>query len=276
MAAVLAVPTAESPLHGSDRDAIESELRAILPTPGSSPVSACMDYAVMGHAQRLRPLLAMRVGAVCHSDRKLTLRAAAAVELLHCASLIVDDLPCMDNDATRRNRPSAHVAYGESTALLSAFGLVALAARSVLEQVAPEEHWHEQRRFQLSLLRTLDCCSLIGGQVLDLQLTGDRRQQCRDLLNDLKTVPLFVLAIDAGLAYGDQTLAAPLRQFGREYGVALQMTDDYLDGELASRAPLARQFAKTAGCLDVFGPSATPLLELVEYLDARAQNRGCR
>ncbi len=256
----------------SDRALVERELQAILPTPTASPVSACMEYAVMGEGQRLRPLLAIRSGNLLGSEGALTLRAAAATELLHCASLIVDDLPCMDNDATRRNRPSAHIAYGESTALLAAFGLVALAARTVIEQEASEAFWGGQRRFQISLLSTLDCASLIGGQVMDLELSGVRREQCRDLLNDLKTVPLFVLSVEAAVAYAPSSVHAGLKQFGRHFGVALQMADDYLDGEAPEIGPLEGQLALTKDCLAPYGAAARPLEDLVEYLHARAQD----
>ena len=267
---------------GDDRRLVEHELRGILAPSASSPVSACMEYAVLGDAQRLRPLLAIRTAQLTGGQFAFTLRAAAAIELLHCASLIVDDLPCMDNDSTRRNRPSAHVAYGESTALLAAFGLVALAARTVIEQDTSEHHWSGQRRFQIALLRTMDCASLIGGQVMDLELTGDRREQCRDLLNEMKTVPLFLLAIEAGLSFPStrpegrpETSAsayAPLRSFGRHFGVALQMTDDYLDGEALDFGPLERQLSASTGCLVPFGAAASPLVELVEYLHVRAQD----
>jgi geranylgeranyl pyrophosphate synthase len=231
-----------------------------------------MEYAVMGDGQRLRPILAVRAGRLLGADDTLTLRAAAAVEILHCASLIVDDLPCMDDDATRRNRPSAHVAYGEATALLAAFGLVALAARTVVEQEAPEQHWRGQRHFQIALLRTLDCQSLIGGQVMDLELSGDRRENCRELLNELKTVPLFLLAIEAAGSYAPAPAHPLVKQFGRQYGVALQMTDDYLDGESLDFSPVAAQLALTRNCLAPFGEEGRPLAELVEYLDVRAQD----
>jgi geranylgeranyl diphosphate synthase, type II len=259
----------------ADRHLIEHELRSILPPAASSPVSACMEYAVLGEAQRLRSILAIRTARLCAGDLSLSLRAAAALEILHCASLIVDDLPCMDDDATRRNRPSAHVAYGQSTALLAAFGLVAMSARTVIEQEAPEEYWAGQRRFQVTLLRTLDCAGLIGGQVMDLELSGDRREQCRDVLNDLKTVPLFLLAVEAGTVYAprrDELSQSALKNFGRQYGIALQMTDDYLDGELKEFSHLAEHLEKTRACLAPFGAAAHPLVELVEYLHVRAQD----
>ncbi len=274
---ITSTPRMFRPDLGDDRRLVEHELRSILAPLASSAVSACMEYAVSGAAQRLRPLLAIRTARLTGGQQGLTLRAAAAIELLHCASLIVDDLPCMDNDATRRNRPSAHIAYGESTALLAAFGLVALAARTVIEQETSEQYWGGQRRFQIALLRTMDCASLIGGQVMDLELTGDRREQCRDLLNDMKTVPLFLLAIEAGVAYAPARpeTALPcgaLHSFGRHFGVALQMTDDYLDGEASDFGPLERQLSITTECVIPFGAAASPLVELVEYLHVRAQD----
>lgn len=264
------VPPPGPALWEVDRAEIECELRKVLVSSApSNPVHACMEYAVLGEAQRVRPLLALRVGRMCGAKEDLVLRAAAAVEILHSASLIVDDLPSMDNEATRRGKPAAHVAFGEPTALLAAFGLVALAARSVTEQSCAKHLAASQRRFQHALLRTLDCASLIGGQLMDLELTGARREADREAMNELKTVPLFLLAVEAGTAYADS--ADPLlKRFGREYGVAFQLTDDYLDGELPDRSRLGRQFDLTRECLAPFGAGAQPLAELVDYLAERA------
>lgn len=254
-----------------DRHLIERELRETLASAaGQNPVHSCMEYAVLGQAQRIRPLLAVRVGRLCGAPEELVLRAAAAVEILHSASLVVDDLPSMDDEQTRRGRPAAHLAFGEPTALLAAFGLVALAARSVIEQPCAKRYVAGQRHFQHALLRTLDCCSLIGGQSLDLQLTGDHREAGRDAMNELKTVPLFLLAIEAGTAYAAAPSYPLLKRFGREYGVAFQLTDDYLDGELKDRSRLSRQFDLTRECLAPFGTGADPLAELLDYLEKRA------
>ena len=152
-------------------------------------VGDAMRYAVLGGGQRLRPILALRVADLLATVTEATLRAACAVELLHSASLIVDDLPCMDNSALRRNRPAAHIQFGEATALLAAFALVGLAARTVAD-LPP---------FQLHLLRMLDSSSLVGGQALDLALQGPERESQRARVTDLKTVPLFELAVEAGL-----------------------------------------------------------------------------
>jgi len=251
---------------------VDAELRDLIgPAPRANALHSCMEYAAMGGGQRVRPILALRVGRLCGAPEALVLRAAAAIEILHAASLIVDDLPAMDNSATRRGRPSAHVAFGEPAALLSAFGMVALAARSITDQPCAKRYWSAQRRLQHSLLRTLDLASLIGGQLLDLELTGAERECQRETMNELKTVPLFVLAVDAGSAYASAPPYPLLKRFGREFGVAFQLTDDYLDGELNDRARLEEQFQKTRHCLAPFGAGAGPLQELVDYLEERAR-----
>ena len=102
---------------------VEDALRDVLPggqCPGASRVADAMEYAVLGGGQRLRPLLAVRMGRMAGADGALVMRGAVAVELLHCASLVVDDLPCMDDEAFRRGRATVHREFGESTAVLAA------------------------------------------------------------------------------------------------------------------------------------------------------------
>ena len=250
-----------------DRLEIADDLGAILPAE-SGRVQAAMRYAVLGTGQRLRPMLAIRVARVLGKVDHSTRTAGAAIELLHCASLIVDDLPCMDNDRMRRNRPSLHVEFGEATAVLAGFALVALAARLVADYP----------RFQIKLLNTLDCNQLIQGQSLDLELTGSSRNLQRPLITDLKTVPLFNLSIEAGLlslrASLDEQLA--LSSFGHELGAAYQILDDYMDGEIADAAAVEAQFSKARSCLKVFGSRAYPLEELLDYLNGKISEKNSR
>jgi farnesyl diphosphate synthase len=262
---VAALPINQSVL-ASDRVSIEDALRGLLPQPSSS-VGKAMRYAVLGSGQRLRPLLALRTARVLGSDCRRALRSAAAVEMVHCASLIVDDLPCMDNDSVRRNRASVHVEFGEATAVLAAFALISLAARTVADQ----------RCFQTKLLATLDCNSLIGGQSLDLELSGDRREQARRQVTNLKTVPLFQLAVEAGLAHGSPESAerACLLEFGRRFGTAYQMADDFLDGEIADDQSLSAQFEFAREILAPLGRSAGHLEDLLDYLNAKVWENGC-
>jgi len=215
-----------------------------------------MRYAVLSGGQRLRPILALQVADLLGTVTETTLRAASAVELFHSASLIVDDLPCMDNSALRRNRPAAHIQFGEATALLAAFALVGLAARTVAD-LPP---------FQLHLLRMLDSSSLVGGQALDLALRGEERDSQRAHVTDLKTVPLFELAVEAGLLESGGQHRRRLLEFGRELGIAYQMMDDYVDGEIADRAAIDRQFARTRDLLAPFGVSAVGLHSFLDHL----------
>jgi geranylgeranyl pyrophosphate synthase len=243
-----------------DRHIVEEHLDSILCRSGDA-VQEAMRYAVMGAGQRLRPILALRVARVLAADPAMTLRAASAVELLHCASLIVDDLPCMDNAPLRRNRPALHIEFGEAIAVLAAFALVALAARLVAGDSC----------FQLRLLATLDSNGLIAGQALDLAATGSSRERNRFRVTGMKTVPLFVLAVEAGSlgAVCARAERSRLMQFGREFGIAYQTMDDYLDGEVASREAVQRQFVQARCVLAPFGDRARELHGLLDYLDAR-------
>lgn len=257
------------PAYGfPERARIEGELRALLGGPDECAVTRCMRQAVLAGGSRIRPVLALRVARGCGAREDLAVRAAAAVELMHCASLIVDDLPSMDNARFRRGGLAAHVAFGESTAILAAFGLVALAARAVLEQAVPAEYRDAQRRFACELLRMLDCSALIAGQAMDLELTGERRDRERERINELKTTPLFELAVEAGLAYGRRQNDGSFRQFGRAFGNAFQLADDYLDGDVEDRAALDRELAAARN-----GCDNSALIELVDYLDARTHEK---
>lgn len=267
---LLACPVSEG--FFSDKQRIDGFLATILSKglgESLNPVSAAMEYALMGQAQRFRPVLAMRVARMLNAETDHVLRAAAAVELLHSASLIIDDLPCMDDEALRRGRPTVHRQFGEPTAILAAFSMVALSARIVMEVAANEAECTRLRRFQLDLLRTLDVSSLIGGQSMDLTLVGAEREAMRSAVNDLKTVPLFQLAVEAGLVSYAGSRPAPLEKFGRHFGLAFQLTDDLLDGELEDRKILDQTYEHCRASLQPFGAHAKPLLELVDTLAAR-------
>jgi geranylgeranyl pyrophosphate synthase len=230
---------------------------------GASCVANAMEYSVLGGGQRLRPLLALRVGKVIGADRELVMRGAVAVELLHCASLIVDDLPCMDDEEFRRGHPTVHREFGESTAVLAAFSLVALAARQTVEGISDPFVLEQMVAFQLKVLQVLDCNNLVGGQAMDLAGGGSSRQ-----LAEKKTAPLFALAARAGVigAGVDPVERQAALRFGHEFGVAYQLMDDLADGELRLRAPFEVQMERTRGILDVFGSRGAGLKEMLDNL----------
>lgn len=258
---MLAATPALAPISArATKREVEAELRAALPS-GETKVARAMAYAVLGDAGRVRPLLALNVGRLTGAPDTAVMRCAVAVELIHSASLIVDDLPCMDNDTMRRGRPSVHVAFGEATAILAAHSLVALAARHVVAGAEPM-----LAKFQTKLLGVLDPSSLTGGQEMDLAKNGHRAE-----INEKKTATLFRLAVEAGMVGGRVKAGEvfALRQFGREFGLAFQLVDDYLDGELGSASIAAEQLRLTRRSLASFGAGAEPLREMVEDLHER-------
>jgi len=257
----------------ADRAVIEAHLETLMAGGGTTPFREAMRYAVLGQGQRFRPVLALRIARMCGQENPHTLRAAAAVEILHCASLVVDDLPCMDNAAERRGRPSTHAAFGEPTAVLAAFGLVALAARAVVEQPSLPAQLPHLVRFQTHLLRTLDVCGLCEGQDLDLRVADCKRAELRNCMNEMKTVPLFELAARAGLLFTEpeSRLARQMLAFSRQFGRAFQLVDDYLDGELAGFHVAEESLRRAEQTLAPLAPANVELLELVEVLRARCQ-----
>lgn len=261
--------TAVDPAFAVDRTRIERELDALLPEyHRENVVSGAIRYAVFGGAQRIRPLLSLRVARLLNAETPAVLRAAVATELIHCASLVIDDLPCMDDALTRRDRPSLHVRYGEATAILAGFAMVALAARSTLDPIVANGSAARLANFQWNLLGVLDAGSLIKGQALDLAADAPARSAA---ITELKTVPLFELAVEAGgVSSQDYDRREPeFRSFARHFGLAFQMTDDYLDHDLENPEIALRQIAHAHSLAQAMGSGWNELMDLTDYLHAR-------
>ena len=267
-----------------DLHSVEVELRSLLCgesaegatcDAGSRSVHDAMVYATLGGGKRIRPLLSLRVAQLVGNLTALSLRAAAAVEVFHCASLIIDDLPCMDNEMERRGRPTVHVAFGEPTAVLAAFGLVALGSRCVLELPFSNGQLPPVVDFQKRLLRTLDCSGLIAGQARDLTLEQSSPQNHRSEVNEMKTVPLFELAVEAGMLGADLSVEERgcLRLFGREFGRAFQLSDDLLDGDLNHRQPFLEHLSASRRLISGFGERKERVSVLLDYLNAYADQK---
>jgi geranylgeranyl pyrophosphate synthase len=242
----------------ADREKIERELDVLLPEAASGDIVAqAIRHAVFGGAQRVRPILSLRVARLLGAETPAVLRAAAATELVHCASLVIDDLPCMDNAPTRRGRPSVHAQFGESTAILAGFALVALAARTTMDPIVANGSAARLAKFQWTLLGVLDAGALIKGQALDL--------------TELKTVPLFELAVEAGGVSSREydRLESALKKFARQYGKAFQMTDDYLDGDLQDAGRALTEVDRARETAEALGPRSYELVELADYLHAK-------
>ena len=193
-------------------------------------------HAALQGGKRVRPAL---VYAACQANGQLTnaaaRRAAVAVELIHCYSLVHDDLPCMDDDALRRGQPTAHVLYGEANALLAGDVLQSLAFDVLSGQGFAESVVEVDARIQLKQIRSLSQASsqMVKGQVMDL--AAETKQICEAELEAIhvhKTGALIRSAVNMGaLAAGviTENSLESLDQFAHALGLAFQVQDDVLD-----------------------------------------------
>ncbi len=197
-----------------------------------------MRHAVLGGGKRIRPFLVLESAALFGADENGALQAGAAFELLHCYSLVHDDLPAMDNDATRRGRPTVHRAFDDATAILAGDALQTLAF-DVLSRT--ETHTDPSVRIALvqCLARASGLGGMAGGQMLDLEAEG-RFEAPRKLALDeierlqrMKTGALLAGCCEAGALMGgaNATQKKALADYSRALGLAFQIADDLLDYE---------------------------------------------
>ena len=192
-----------------------------------------MRYATLGGGKRLRPFLVLESARLFAVAEACALRVAAAVECVHCYSLVHDDLPAMDDDDLRRGRPTTHRAYDEATAILAGDGLLTLAFEILGE---PETHADPAVRCNLvrALGRAAGARGMVGGQMLDILAEGetfDIGEITR--LQRLKTGELFAFACIAGAILGkaDDHSRQALQAYAHDMGLAVQIADDLLDVE---------------------------------------------
>lgn len=192
-----------------------------------------MRHGVLSGGKRLRPFMVMQSAKLFNCDPARARRVAAAVELLHCYSLIHDDLPAMDNSDLRRGVPTVHVKFDEATAILAGDALLTLAF-----EVLADRDTHSDPNVRVELVRKLAEASgpqgMVGGQMLDL--IGEHQEF--DLgtisrMQRMKTGKLMAFACEAGaiLGKGDDVHKKALNNYAFDLGLAFQVTDDILDVE---------------------------------------------
>ncbi|APF36159.1 geranylgeranyl pyrophosphate synthase [Chelatococcus daeguensis] len=236
--------------------ALEPLLGALL---GSAPLAgeivrpprllAAMRHAVLDGGKRLRPFLTVETARLFGETGDGPLRAGAAIELLHCYSLVHDDLPAMDDDDLRRGRPTVHRAFDEATAILAGDALLTLAF-DVLADPAVMADAAVRTELVLGLARAAGLGGMVGGQMLDLE-AENRSTPFAEIevrrLQAMKTGALIAFAVDAGgvvaRAGGEERRC--LAAYGRALGAAFQIADDILDRE-ASTDVLGKRAAKDA------------------------------
>jgi farnesyl diphosphate synthase len=221
--------------------AVEAELSRLLDaevTAGAPErLVAAMRHATLGGGKRLRPFLVMECARLFTTDLGPALRAAAALECIHCYSLVHDDLPSMDNDDLRRGQPTVHKAFDEWSAILAGDSLLTLAFEILGE---PATHPDPAIRSQLVVLmaKASGAAGMAGGQGLDLEFDKLGRPAIPDLahvarLQAMKTGALIRVACEAGAVLGQATPAerTALVRYGTLLGAAFQIADDLLDIE---------------------------------------------
>nr|WP_314630667.1 farnesyl diphosphate synthase [uncultured Noviherbaspirillum sp.] len=211
---------------------MEDTLATLLPPAAAAPARLhdAMRYAVLDGGKRVRPLLVYAAGELHGAERPTLARAAAAVEMIHAYSLVHDDMPCMDDDALRRGKPTVHVKYDEATALL-----VGDALQSQAFLVLAESGGDAARTVQM--LRVLAAASgsagMCGGQAIDLASVGITLSLAElEQMHRLKTGALLRASVMLGALCGktpDANETAALDAYAAAVGLAFQVVDDVLD-----------------------------------------------
>jgi len=210
--------------------AVEAGLDRLLE--GESRLNEALRYAVLAGGKRFRPLLLLSAGEAFGGDRTTLLPYACAVELIHSYSLVHDDLPCMDDDAFRRGKPSCHRAFGEAGALLAGDGLLTLAFEVLAGAPAGVASAGRKDRAVQAIAEAAGIRGMIAGQWMDIVYDQGRADEASLLeLMALKTGALILASVRAGAIMGgapDSSLPE-VEGYGRAVGLAFQLRDDLLD-----------------------------------------------
>ena len=214
---------------------VESVLDAVLSMDGApdTRIYEAMRYTTLGGGKRLRPFLVMESSRLFDVPKMSALRAGAALELIHCYSLVHDDLPAMDDDDLRRGKPTVHKRFDEATAILAGDGLLTLAFEVVSD---PATHPDADIRaaLVLALARAAGVRGMVGGQMIDLEAETKTLDLAEiTLLQKLKTGALIGYGCEAGAMLGRAPADArtTLRRYADTLGLAFQIADDLLDVE---------------------------------------------
>lgn len=214
--------------------AIETFLEDLWPADDGRRLTASLRRAILSPGKRVRPLCTLLTARSFGAELERALPFAAAVELIHAASLVLDDLPAMDDAATRRGQPTLHRAIGEADATLVAFALIARAFRLAAEIPGNRRR---DRTLSVELVGRLEhavgAAGMCEGQSRDLHFDAAPAQSLDDLVavHEMKTGALFAAAILGGarLAGAKPRELAALERFGKNLGLAFQVRDDILD-----------------------------------------------
>lgn len=262
----------------SYQQVVDAELARLVPD-GGTPVQRSMAYTLLAPSKRVRPVLTLLSAELCGGSQDRALPAGAAIEMVHAASLILDDLPSMDDAPLRRGRPSNHKAFGEAIAILAAFALLNDAYGTIARAYEPAL----ASRVTALLADSVGVSGLVGGQADDLLATDQQIDfEMLERIHRGKTGALFVAASTAGAL----TAGAPadavrsLEAYAKNLGLAFQIIDDLLDveGTTAETGKAVRSDARKTTFVSFSGVEGARLLarELCDTADRALQPFGRR
>lgn len=206
------------------------ELGPSLKEEGGSVLRDACEYALLNGGKRFRPALVYMVGEALANGCDVS-AAALAIEYFHTASLIADDLPCMDDDDERRNKPTVHKVYGEATALLASYVLIASGYGFIAK--AAEEYRSKEAVIALAnAAKNTGILGAAGGQFLDIAPPNLKLKTLREII-EKKTVSLFEISFVFGWLFGggDVGLLPDVKKCASHFGFAFQIADDLDDVE---------------------------------------------
>ena len=258
-----------------------------------------MRYATMGGGKRIRPYLVINSAGLFDVHNDYALRTAAAIEMLHCYSLVHDDLPAMDDSDLRRGRPTVHKEFDEATAILAGDGLLTMAFE-ILSSPLTHPDGHVRADLVHALAKAAGASGMVGGQMIDLLAEHDEQIDIGAItrLQRLKTGEIIAFSCEAGgiLGHASQQMRTALISYAHDLGLAFQIVDDLLDAEgdaaqtgkpvgadaAAGKATFvsilglerARAQARLLGDqanghLDIFGAKADPLRWMTDFVITR-------
>jgi len=199
-------------------------------TPLLKVLQESINYTLFSGGKRIRPLFCFIVGELFDLSREKLTSLACAVEMIHTASLIMDDLPHMDNATTRRGKPANHVIYGQDVAALASIGLLTRAYEVVLNDPGlPDE---KKSKVVSKLANVVGIDGMVGGQFVDLKFSNKSMEHATlDYIHTHKTAVLFAASGTTTAIIGDATEAEvqALEVYANNIGFAFQIADDLLD-----------------------------------------------
>ncbi len=296
----IAAPSAFSSLEkvlATRHTLVEDCLRRYAPQGEAPEVVTAAHEILFAPAKRLRPILALLVADVLGGSARTILPAACAIEMVHTSSLILDDLPSMDDAKERRGRPACHVAHGEATAILAAFTLLNRGYEILAEGWPEGPDATLRSSIAADLAKAVGITGMIAGQACDLAMT-DRAIDFPTLefIHSRKTGALFIAAAALGAAGQHATPGARIAvaAYAKNLGLAFQIVDDVIDatgsssdvgkdvgkdlrkttfvsfaGVGGARQLAAELIEASLAALEPFGEPAQPLRDLAHYVVAR-------